>query len=143
MKRRNAEAQWKGNLQSGNGYITFGEKPTRLPYSFNSRFEEGEGSNPEELMGSALAGCYAMALAHELSGQGAEVSEINTRAEVRLKKTSDGFEIPAIGLTTMADVSGIDKDRFVEIARTVSRECPVAKALKAVEISVEATLKSE
>ena len=143
MKIRHSEAIWKGNLRSGNGYFSIGETSTRLPFSFNSRFEEGEGSNPEVLLGSALAGCYSMALSHELSESGARVTDIQTRAEVKLDKTREGFEIPSIMLKTIADVEGIDEEQFQETAEKVSRQCPVAKALKAIEITVDATMKSQ
>lgn len=142
MKRRTAHATWKGDLPSGNGYVAFNDKHIRLPYSFNSRFEEGEGTNPEELIGSALAGCYAMALSHALTEQGADVTAIETRAEVQLEKIDDGFKIPGISLFTTGDVRDIDPDTFQEIARAVGRDCPVAKALTGVDIDVNASLKN-
>ena len=140
MKVRKANAIWTGDLKSGNGEVQFGENQTKMKYSFASRFEEGDGTNPEELIGAALSGCHAMALAHALSQKGYQPVEVDTTAAVHLDKNDQGFYIPKILLSVKANIKGIKEEEFHTIAEEVSKACPIAKALKAVEIHVESKL---
>jgi len=140
MAIRTASAQWFGNLQDGNGTMKLGSGAYEGNYSFDSRFGEGKGSNPEELIGAAHAGCFSMALSAELSKAGHEPQNISTDAKVSLLKGDDGFEIKKIQLTTVANVPGISNDEFQKIAEGAKNGCPVSKALKAVEIKLNASL---
>jgi osmotically inducible protein OsmC len=141
MKIRKANAIWMGDLKSGNGEVQFGDKQTRMKYSFASRFEEGDGTNPEELIGAALSGCHAMALAHALAQKGYKSIRVDNTAAVYLDKTDEGFGITKIVLTVEAEINGVSEDEFQQIATDVAKACPIAKALKAVSIDVEAKLK--
>ncbi|HKJ31288.1 MAG TPA: OsmC family protein [Balneolales bacterium] len=143
MAIRTASAQWNGNLQDGNGTMKVGSGAYEGSYSFDSRFGEGKGSNPEELIGAAHAGCFSMALSAELSKLGFEPKSVATDAKVSLLKGNDGFEIKSIELTTKANVPGIDKNKFMEVAEGAKKGCPVSKALKGVEIKLNAHLVSE
>ncbi len=139
MKTRTAKAQWKGALKDGEGKVTFGSHT--LPYSFPSRFEEGDGTNPEELVGAAHAGCFAMALAHELSSAGYKVNSVDATANVTIDKGDDGFFIAKIALEVNGDIDEIDSDEFVEIATSAKNNCPLSKALASVpEITLDARL---
>ncbi|HKJ45097.1 MAG TPA: OsmC family protein [Balneolales bacterium] len=140
MAIRTASAKWTGNLQDGNGTMKLGSGAYEGNYSFDSRFGEGKGSNPEELIGAAHAGCFSMALSAELSKAGHEPQNISTDAKVSLLKGDDGFEIKKIQLTTVANVPGISNDEFQKIAEGAKNGCPVSKALKAVEIKLNASL---
>jgi osmotically inducible protein OsmC len=111
------------------------------PYSFQSRFEEGEGTNPEELIAAAHAGCFSMKLSGELSQAGHEPESIETEATVHLDKQDAGFAITRIELTTRGRVTGIDGDEFQRHAESAKENCPVSQAL-AVDISLDATLES-
>lgn len=141
MPKRDGNAVWKGGLQDGNGTIKVGNI-FEGAYSFSSRFEEGEGTNPEELIAAAHAGCYSMAFSAELEKAGHTANSVETVASVFLEKGDEGFGITRILLTTEGDVPGIDEAKFQEIAEAAKVGCPVSKALKAVEINLEATLKS-
>lgn len=142
MAIRTASAQWNGNLQDGNGTMKVGSGAYEGSYSFDSRFGEGKGSNPEELIGAAHAGCFSMALSAELSKIGFEPKSVATDAKVSLLKGSDGFEIKRIELTTRANVPDIDESKFLEVAEGAKNGCPVSKALKGVEIKLNASLVS-
>jgi len=109
-------------------------------YSFSSRFENGTGTNPEELLGAAHAGCFSMALAATLGGAGFEPQSVRTTAKVHLIKNEGGFVIPTIDLETEAQVPGIDAAKFQELAETAKKNCPVSKALAGVEIKLTAKL---
>jgi len=138
---RSANAVWKGNLVEGNGTVSVGSglfKDTQ--YSFVSRFEEGTGTNPEELIGAALAGCYSMALAHGLAEAGYKPGEVRTSAKVHLDKVGDGFAITRIDLETEARVPGIDEKEFMEKANATKTGCPVSQALASTEITLTARL---
>jgi osmotically inducible protein OsmC len=139
MPVRKAHAQWEGNLTDGKGIMKFGSFSGA--YSFTSRFENGEGTNPEELIGAAHAGCFSMALAHELAQQGYPPKRISTEAHVHLDKVGDGFSITSIDLLPEADVPGIDMETFLKLAEGAKNNCPVSMALKGVEIRLKATLK--
>ena len=142
MKRK-ASAVWNGNLKEGNGRMSsstgFFENE---PYSFKSRFtdEEVPGTNPEELIAAAHAGCFSMAFSNELSKAGHTPESVETEAAVSLEMRGGGFEIAGVHLTTRGKVPGISNDEFQKIAESATKNCPVSKALAAVQISVDATL---
>lgn len=143
MPVRTAEAVWEGNLKEGHGTMTLGGGAYRGPYSFASRFENGTGTNPEELIAAAHAGCFSMALSHGLASAGYPPKRVQTTAKVHLEKTEGGFSIPRIELVTEASVPGIDEAKFKEQADTAKKNCPVSKLLAAAEISLKATLTTE
>jgi osmotically inducible protein OsmC len=140
MPTRNAEANWDGSLQDGTGSLRTSTGSVDLPYSFRSRFEQGAGTNPEELLAAAHAACYSMALANELAKAGHVPDSVHTAAKVHLEKGEEGFSIPRIDLITTATVRGIDDPRFQEIAAATSEACPVSKVLAGAEIRLDATL---
>ena len=141
MPTRKAEAQWEGNLAEGSGEIKLGSGAFAGPYSFKSRFEEGQSAtNPEELIGAAHAGCFTMALTAQLSRAGLAPTRIHTTAQVKLEKIGDAFSITKIDLDTEAEVPGIDDAKFQEYARGAKENCPVSKALAGTEISLNARL---
>jgi lipoyl-dependent peroxiredoxin len=109
-------------------------------YSFASRFENGEGTNPEELIAAAHAGCFSMALAHGLAEAGYRPEKVETDAEVTIEKGEDGFKISTVKLTTEVTVPGIDSGKFMEHAEDAKKNCPVSKALAGVDISMDAKL---
>lgn len=139
MPVRKAKAGWNGDLKSGKGQINFGGRFEQA-YSFGTRFEEVPGTNPEELIGGALAGCYSMALSGSLGKAGLTPKSIQTEAAVTVEKVGDGFTITRIVLHTVADVPGADAAKFLEIAEATKKGCPVARALTGTEISLEAKL---
>ncbi len=141
MPVRKANAVWDGDLRSGKGTMKFGT--FEGPYSFSSRFEEGKGSNPEELIGAAHAGCFSMALAGNLFKAGFSPRRINTTANVHLDQVDQGFKITSIELVTEADVPGIDNQKFMEQAEAAKKGCPVSQALSAIEIRLNARLVGE
>ncbi|MBL8660001.1 MAG: OsmC family protein [Rhodospirillales bacterium] len=140
MKARTANATWKGDLPSGSGEVALGSGAYRDSYSFQSRFEDGGGTNPEELIAAAEAGCFSMALAHSLASAGFKPESVTTRAAVHLAKAGDGFEIPRIELEVEAKVPGIDEATFQEHAAKTKVGCPVSKALAGPEITLSARL---
>lgn len=140
MPTRRAEAEWKGDLKGGQGTMALGSGAYRGGYSFGSRFEEAPGTNPEELIGAALAGCYSMALAAGLGKDGHHPERVATEAKVTVDKVDGGFAITRIDLATEARVPGLDDAAFREAAEATKRGCPVGKALGAVEINVDAKL---
>jgi len=142
MTIRKAHAKWEGNLKQGQGTIALGGGKLDVPYDYGARFEDGAGSNPEELIGGAHAGCFSMALAHALSEAGHPPTRIETTARVHLEKNAGGFAIPKIELETEADVPGVDEDTFQRLAEEAKRNCPVSKVLSAAEITLDAKLLS-
>lgn len=140
MALRTASAVWNGTLQEGNGRMRFGGGAFEGAYSFQSRFEEGEGTNPEELIAAAHAGCYSMAFSAELGQAGYDPEKVSTEAKVSLVKGDEGFHINRIRLVTEATVPGIAEAEFLKIAEAAKNGCPVSKALAGPEITVEATL---
>jgi osmotically inducible protein OsmC len=140
MAIRKANARWEGDLKGGRGEMRFGEGAFEGEYSFSSRFEEGEGTNPEELIGAAHAGCFSMALASGLAKAGFEPRSIQTTANVHLEKLEGGFSITRVHLETEADVPGIDEDTFQDRAQAAKDSCPVSMALGGVEIHLTASL---
>jgi osmotically inducible protein OsmC len=143
MPTRSANARWEGDLASGNGNMHLGSGSWSGPYSAKSRFEEGEGTNPEELIAAAHAGCFSMAFAHELAQAGHTPESVETTAQVHLNPADGGFAITRIDLQTRARVPGIDEQEFQGIGERAKAGCPVSKALAAVgEITLDATLES-
>ena len=142
MPTRNAEARWEGSLQDGKGSLRTATGSIDMPYSFSSRFEEGAGTNPEELIAAAHAGCFSMALANGLSKAGHVPDSVETTAKVHLEKGDAGFSITRIDLVTTAKVSGLDDGEFQQIAEDTSKACPVSKVLTGAEIVLDATLQS-
>ena len=140
MPTRTAEAEWKGDLIHGTGEISLGSGAFSGSYDWRSRSADGAGTNPEELIGAAHAGCFSMALAAQLAQAGTPATRIHTTAKVPLEKAGEGFAIPRIELTTEAEVPGIDAATFAEQAATAKANCPVSKALAGVEIHLNATL---
>lgn len=140
MKERKAEAVWQGKLKDGNGTLALGSGLFESSYSFRSRFEEGAGTNPEELIGAAHAGCFSMALANILGEEGYSPQEISTEASVNLDEVEGEFTITKIELTTEASVSDIDDKSFQEYAQKAKENCPVSKALAGTDIALKATL---
>jgi osmotically inducible protein OsmC len=141
MPIRKSKAIWDGDLRSGKGRMKFGS--FEGPYSFSSRFEDGQGSNPEELIGAAHAGCFSMKLAGDLTAAGFTPRRINTTANVHLDKVDQGFKITSVELVTEADIPGIDNQKFVEIAEGAKKNCPVSQALSAIDIQLSAKLAGE
>jgi osmotically inducible protein OsmC len=143
MATRSANASWEGDLATGNGTMHLGTGSWAGPYSAKSRFEEGEGTNPEELIAGAHAGCFSMAFAHELAQAGHAPESVETTAEVHLNPADGGFAINRIDLTARARVPGIDEQEFQRIGEAAKAGCPVSKALGGVpEINLDATLES-
>ena len=140
MPTRTAEATWNGDLMDGNGTMSFGSGAYEGPYSFKSRMEEGEGTNPEELLGAAHAGCFSMFLAGVLDRAGHAATSIRTDAKVSFEQRDGGWAITGIELSTVGDVPGIEQSAFVEHANTAKEGCPVSQALGGVDISVQAAL---
>src|SRR5262245_55585702 len=132
MPVRNAKAQWMGDLTAGRGTLKLGSGSYEGAYNFSSRFENGTGTNPEELIAAAHAGCYSMALSAELGKAGFKPTNISTQAKVSIDRDSSGFSITKITLDCEAQVPGIDKKKFQEIAEATKNGCPVSKALKSV-----------
>jgi lipoyl-dependent peroxiredoxin len=139
MPTRTANAEWSGSLPEGTGRMAFGSGAFEGPYSFNSRMEEGPGTNPEELIGAAHAGCFSMALSGILGADGHEPDSIKTEAKVRFEKEGEGWAIKGVALTTRARVPGMDDEAFRKAAEVAKENCPVSQAL-AVEISLDAAL---
>ena len=140
MIKRTAVAVWQGDLKDGSGSLALGSGAFEGQYSFTSRFEEGVGTNPEELIGAANAGCFSMALSADLSKAGYIVDEIKTEAIVSLEKGEDGFAITRIKLVSKARVKDIDMKTFADFASGAKKNCPISKALSAVDIHLEAHL---
>ena len=142
MVTRRASAVWEGDLKGGKGTMTLGSGAFQGNYSFASRFESGTGTNPEELIGAAHAGCFSMALSGDLAEAGYEPKRISTTAKVTLRPTDGGFAITGIHLDTVAVIPDIDEETFMEHAEGAKSACPVSKALTGVEISLDAELRS-
>lgn len=133
-------AKWQGGLRDGKGALsTKSGALNEYPYGFASRFEGKPGSNPEELIGAAHAGCFTMALSLILSEAGFTATEMNTKAEITLEKQGDGFAITKSHLTLRARIAGIDEAKFRELAGKAEQGCPVSKVLKA-DITLDAAL---
>lgn len=142
MPVRQGEAVWQGTLKDGTGTISLGSGMFKGPYTYASRFEDGSGTNPDELIGAAHAGCFSQALALELHKAGYPSEQIHTTAKVHLNKVGDGFKITTIELETEARVPGVDTDTFNQKAQAAKEGCPVSQALAGVEIKLKSKLLS-
>lgn len=141
MPTRSADAVWEGGLKDGKGTIKLqsGACP-EVTYSFGTRFENEPGTNPEELIGAAHAGCFSMALSAGLGKAGFKPERVATNAKVTVEQVDDGFKITRIELTTRAKIPGIDEATFQQHAEAAKKGCPVSKALAATDIHLNATL---
>lgn len=137
---RTAEARWSGDLKSGGGNVRLGSGAFEGPYSFNSRFENGAGTNPEELLGAAHAGCYSMALSLALSMAGHVPTRVTTTATVHLGKVGAGFAITGIDLVTRGVVPGVSAADFQRLAEETKVNCIISKALASVPMKLDAAL---
>lgn len=142
MKTNKSHATWKGNLKNGNGSMKLGSVDKEFVFNFSSRFENGEDTNPEELIGAAHSGCFSMAFSKLLSDEGYEPKSISTTAEISLIQEDEGFRIKSSHLKTEAEVPGIGEDIFKELAEKAKENCPVSQALSSLEISLETSLKN-
>lgn len=140
MPTRTAKATWEGTIKAGKGYYETPSGSLRGAYSFGSRFENGQGSNPEELLAAAEAACFSMALSLELEKAGKPPKRIETEAACSIEKEGAGFAIKTIRLSTRAEVPNLDPNEFAKIAETVKKTCPVSRALAGVELEVTASL---
>lgn len=142
MTTNTAHAEWQGDLPKGNGTVSLGNGAFKGQYSFHSRFENGTGTNPEELIAAAHAACFSMAFSHQLATAGFTPTSVKTDASVKLDKVEGGFAITTITLTCDAVVPGIADAQFHELAEKAKTGCPVSKALAAVPtITLRAQLK--
>lgn len=141
MITKTATAHWTGGLKDGKGQISTQSGALKdQPYGFNTRFEDKPGTNPEELIGAAHAGCFSMALSMILGSYDAEADDIETKATVSLEDADGGFAITKIHLDLTAKVPGISEEDFLEAANTAKENCPVSKVLAAAEITLDAKL---
>ncbi len=137
---RKAEAQWNGGLKNGTGTLKTGSGAVNGPYSFTSRFESGAGTNPEELLGAAHAGCFSMALSAALEKAGHPATSVATTATVHLTKGDAGFSISGIDLVTRGVVPGVSQQEFAKFAEDTKTGCIVSRALAAVPMTLDAKL---
>lgn len=140
MPTRKAEATWNGGLKGGKGSMKGESGAVSGSYSFGSRFEEGAGTNPEELLAAAEAACFSMALAGALEKGGNSPERVHTEAACTVEKVGDGFGITKIRLRTRARVPGVEEAAFQKAVNETKTGCPVSRALSAIEIEVDATL---
>ncbi len=140
MSERFAQATWEGSLREGRGTMKIGDGFFEGPYTFASRFEEGAGTNPEELIGAAHAGCFSMAFSADLGRAGFTPKRVTTKATVYLGKVDGKSRITHIHLETEAEVPGIDQETFIKTAEGAKVGCPVSNALAGVEITLSARL---
>jgi osmotically inducible protein OsmC len=141
MPVRKSRAHWEGSMQGGGGTVALGSGAFEGQYGYKSRFEDGPGTNPEELVGAAHAGCFSMALSVALGDAGHEPESIDTEASVHFgPDPSGGFAISRIELVTRARVPGLDAAEFGRLAQAAKEGCPISKALRAVEITLDAAL---
>ncbi|MGH2545203.1 MAG: OsmC family protein, partial [Ardenticatenaceae bacterium] len=140
MAVRMAQAVWDGTLREGAGMMEMASGAYEGPYSYSSRFEEGTGTNPEELIAAAHAGCFSMALSGDLGREGYTPTRIETTAKVHLNRGDAGFKITNIHLETEAEVPDIDNETFQRIAEQSKKNCPVSQALTGPDITLDAKL---
>lgn len=140
MQIRTSEALWDGTLKDGKGRFWTESGEVSGVFSFSTRFEDQEGSNPEELIGAALASCFSMALAGDLEKAGFRPESVKTVATVTLEKSEAGFSITRIDMDARAQVPDIEEDRFQQVAEGTKTGCPVSRALAAVPIGLRARL---
>src|SRR5882757_5403029 len=138
--KRKAQAQWTGSGKEGRGSLTTASGTlSNTPYSFTTRFGDGKGTNPEELIAAAHAGCFTMALAFQLSGAGHAPEKLETRADLTMEQEGAGWTIKAVALTLIGKVPGVTADQFQKLAEEAKANCPVSKVLNAT-ITLAATL---
>ena len=141
MATRNGSAEWSGDLESGNGTVTVGDSAWTGNYSFKSRFEDGEGTNPEELLAASHAGCFTMALSLFLTEQGHPPDTLKTTAKTQLRPVEGAPTITKVDLETEGSVPGIDQDQFQKFAEEAKEKCVISRALAGVrEMTVTARL---
>ena len=140
MAVRKAEAVWEGTLRGGKGRMALGSGAFEGAFSYSTRFEETPGTNPEELLGAAQAGCFSMALSAGLERIGFPVERVQTSARVHLEKTDAGMTVTRIALTCEASVPGVDSAQFQQAVDEARTGCPVARALAGVQLTVDARL---
>ncbi len=140
MPVRSSNAAWEGGLKGGRGTVALGSGAFHGAYSFGSRFEDGAGTNPEELIAAAHAGCFSMALAAGLERAGHRPKKVATTARIHLDKQDAGFAITAVDLDCEAEVPGLANEEFQRHARQAKDGCPVSKALAAIDIRLQAEL---
>ena len=141
MAERKATAEWNGSLKEGAGKIALGSGLFEGAFSFATRMEDEPGTNPEELLGASLAGCYAMALNATLEKEGTPARAVRAEAKVYLGKDEAGFKINRIDLQADVEADDLEDAQFQTIAESVKKACPISKALEAVPINLTATLK--
>jgi len=141
MGTTNASGNWQGSFKEGKGTMKPGHG-AEIPFSTATRFEGQEGSNPEEVIGAALAGCFSMALTLDLEKAGAKPQSVATQAEVKADRVDGKFTIVAIDLTTKVVATGVDETKFQEIADGTRKGCPIARVLAATKINLSASLSS-
>lgn len=137
---RTAKVHWEGDIARGKGKIDTASGTVSAGYSFNTRFSNEPGTNPEELLAASHAACFTMALTLGLTRAGHPPAAVDTTARVHLRREGDGFAVPLIELTTTASAPGLDPAQFQQIAAGAKENCPISKALKAVEITLDAKL---
>lgn len=140
MSVRTAKSQWKGTLKDGKGTMNFSNYSG--PFTFKSRFEEGEGTNPEELVGAAHSGCYSMFLAALISGEGLSPESVETTAKVHLGKDETGPLVTVIELDCQVKCEGLSQAKFEELSREAKQKCPISRLVAAADIRLTATLSS-
>jgi osmotically inducible protein OsmC len=138
MPNRTAEANWNGSLMEGKGHLKTQSNAIDVDYTWKARAEDAPGTNPEELIAAAHAGCFSMAFSHMLAKDGHPATRITTKANVSFEKVGEGFSITKIHLMTEGQVPGIDEAKFKETAEKAKAGCPVSRALASVPISMEA-----
>ena len=140
--KRNGSAVWSGGLKDGKGAVSTGSGALKdAQYGFNTRFEDGPGTNPEELIGAAHAGCFTMALSGQLGKAGMTAQELRTTATVSMEKQGEGFTITAVHLDLVAKIPGASQEAFDQAANTAKENCPVSKLLNA-EITLSSRLEN-
>ncbi len=140
MADRKANATWIGGLKDGKGTVALGSGLFEGAFSFGTRMGDEPGTNPEELLGASLAGCYAMALNATLEAGGTPAKSIKTEANVHLGKDDAGFAIRGIDLSVVAEIEGMDDADFQAVAEKVNHQCPISKALGGTKITLDAKL---
>lgn len=140
--KRDGSAVWSGGIKDGKGQVSSGSGALKdQPYGFNTRFEDAPGTNPEELIGAAHAGCFTMALSGQLGKAGLTADELRTKATVSMEKVDDGFSITAVHLELVAKIPGASQEAFDQAANTAKENCPVSKLLNA-KITLDARLEN-
>jgi osmotically inducible protein OsmC len=140
MPTRTAQAKWEGSIEQGGGTMALGSGAFEGPYSFSSRMENGAGTNPDELIGAAHAGCFSMALAGILGAGGHPPESIETDAKVHFEREGEAWSITRIDLSTRGRVPGLDQSGFEQATQAAKENCPVSRALTGTEITLEAML---